>query len=62
MSKQKKKYEKPQITLVNLNPAQAVLSVCSTTSGSLQSSGGGNKCRSGNCKKKSIAGDSLGQS
>ena len=62
MQKKKKPYEKPQVSLVKLNPAQAVLSVCSTTFSTLDSTSGGTRCRSGKCKKRSTSGDSLGQS
>lgn len=63
MKKDKKRsYEKPSITLVSLNPAQAVLSVCSTTGVNNSSSGSGNRCRASNCKKMGNVGDSMGQS
>jgi hypothetical protein len=58
----KKKYISPQFTIVKLNPAQAILSVCSTTFSSNKGTGSGTKCKSGNCKKKSSQGDSLGHS
>ncbi|MCO5142163.1 MAG: hypothetical protein M9962_03630 [Oligoflexia bacterium] len=60
--KTKKKYISPTITLVKLNPSQAVLSVCSTTAGGNRKNGAGSTCRSGMCKKKANNGDSLGQS
>ena len=58
----KKPYVKPQVTLVKLNPAQAVLSICSTTGTRAKNTGNGTRCRSRHCKKKDRNGDSMGQS
>jgi hypothetical protein len=63
-NKPKKKYEKPVLTKVVLNPAQAVLSTCSTGTTTTKASGTGTTCKSGgnNCTKKGVAtGDSTGQ-
>ena len=63
--KMKKKYERPTLTKVVLNPAQAVLSVCSHASAVPNKAGGtGNTCKSSSppatkCMKLSpAAGDS----
>ena len=63
MSKAKKKYESPNVTIVQLNPNQAVLSVCSTLTTNVRATGTGTRCRS-NCNKKgsSTTGDSKGRS
>ena len=59
--KAKLTYIAPSISIVKLNPAQAVLSVCSTTSGGKSANGAGTTCRSGMCKKQAKGGDSAGQ-
>lgn len=59
--KKKLKYEKPKLTKVVLNPAQAVLAICSTTSSTARS-GSINTCKSGSCKKSMPNGDSVGHS
>jgi len=58
----KKKYVKPEITFVKLNPAQAVLTVCSTAAAVSKAGGGGATCRGtggpAKCKKLGVTGDS----
>lgn len=58
-----KKYEKPTITKVVLNPSQAVLSVCSTFPIPTLSGGGGSTCNSQStkCKKQATGGNSGGR-
>lgn len=62
MKKKRREYKAPVISVVKLNPAQAVLSACSTTGSNQSLAGAGSKCKTGNCMKKFNSGDSLGQS
>lgn len=59
----KKKYVKPQITRVRLNPTQAVLTVCSTLTSSAKNGSTGSTCRGTGtkCKKHGFGGDSHGR-
>jgi hypothetical protein len=54
----KKPYTAPQIFRVELNHEQAVISVCSTTSGNAMAGGAGGGCRSGGCKFGAAGGSS----
>ena len=57
----RKKYEKPALTLVRLNPAQAVLSIChAAATGPML--GTVNMCRTGACRKAATSGNSVGHS
>lgn len=59
-----KKYERPSVTKVTLNPTQAVLSVCSTFPVPTLSGGGGTTCVSSGpakCKKQGTGGNSGGR-
>ncbi len=58
----KKKYVPPAVSVVRMNPEQAVLSVCSTTSKNNKATGNGTRCRSDHCKKRENSGDSMGRS
>ena len=51
MKKQKRRYEKPSLTRVVLNPAQAVLSICSTTGTSGSTANPAAACKAGACRK-----------
>ena len=59
-SKKKKKYEKPSITEVVLNPAQAILSTCSLTATGGKAGTSSVKCKS-TCQKAFSSGDSTGR-
>lgn len=45
----KRKYKKPEIKKVKLEPEEAVLAVCKTT---MNAQGGGRKCLENNCASK----------
>jgi len=55
----RKPYRPPQVVRVELNPDQAILSVCSVTAMTMKQ-GGGTSCRTpNNCKRGNGAGDSV---
>jgi hypothetical protein len=53
----KKKYTKPNIAKVKLNPEQAVLGTCSSDSGSMSDSNPSGYCKAhGGCKQRTNSG------
>lgn len=62
----KKKYVKPEATVVKLNASQALLTVCSTLTTTAKSGGTGATCKGSNpasskCKKLGTGGDNAGR-
>jgi hypothetical protein len=57
----KKPYTAPQISRVELNHEQAILTTCSITYANTSSGGFSNTCRAGGCKTKGLFGDNAGR-
>lgn len=60
----KKNYVKPEVTLVKLNPSQALLTVCSTLTTTAKTGGTGSTCNASGgakCKKLGTTGDNAGR-
>jgi len=56
---EKKPYSPPQITQVELNHEQAVLSVCSILAENAKVGGGGRSCRVAGCKRDGESPDAV---